>query len=533
MPTQSFNTTFNAVTKTVSFTDTSGFPGQGIALVDIVGNFKITAPSGTVVYNNTSLVNASCDIDFAVSLTSQQTISLPLLTSGLIEPGLYTIEYNVWDSNNNLMYTDTQTYTFTYISPVVCIEQDVDCLSPLFTSTDTTVYTVDTIVPTKVEVHTINYPFGSAGQGAPTIGSALVVTSSTFYNGTQTSTVSSTLTYVYPDGLIISDVVTGAEEVLVDCTDICAIYCCIRSVERAMYEYKTTNRTKYAEWRLKFDDIMGYASMVALAIRCGKSTEVNGLLEKIREIGDCTEDCGCSDGDPVQVTGLGGLINDIVVTSGGSPVVVTSVTVGNTVTYTVTISTAFVNLVNSLYNTVVVAGNNVTVTGPVVAGVVHTYTVNALKATVGSTNGSVVVTPGAVVLGVQNYDLAVDLDSVVEATEAGTPFSVTGATNDLTVTGALGLAAVAGTYLIIWEGDALDGGGGVDCSLALYKTGAVVISGVRELRRPVTGGIQGTLKIVCTAIAVLAAGNTVSLVIDNFGALFTIRGRSIVMVKIA
>ena len=49
-----------------------------------------------------------------------------------------------------------------------------------------------------------------------------------------------------------------------------------------------------------------------------------------------------------------------VVNSGGSPVSVTSVTVGDTTTYTVSIDSAFVTQVNNSYNTVLANGGGIT-----------------------------------------------------------------------------------------------------------------------------------------------------------------------------
>ncbi len=435
----SFDTYFNlsSVTKVFNFRDTSNYAGQGISTTNLVGNFRITAPSGTIILNHLgNQTSGTADIDQSTSLNSVGTLPLPLVGS-LVEPGLYTIYFEVYDTVTFALYSVTQTYTFSYISPEVCIEQDVDCLSPLFTSTDITNYTVDGVVPTKAETHGIYYPAGSAGYGSPTLGTGLVVTSSTFYNGTQTTTISSVLQYVYPDGLIVSDTVTGSKEVLVDCSDICSIYCCIRTVQQTMLDYQTTNRAKYPEWLEKFNKIMAYASMVTLAIRCGKSTEVNGLVAQILTIGNCTEDCGCSDGTPSQVTGLGGLINNIVVDSCGNGIVVTPVEVGNTITYTVCLSTAFVNLVNSFYNTVVEQGNNIIVTGPVVYGITRTFTVRGQKTLLTAGNNITVTltyqVSGVLVVGtmytIAAYVATDDFTNVGAASNAtGVTFVATGTT---------------------------------------------------------------------------------------------------------
>ena len=41
-------------TKLFNFTDTSDYAGQGISLSDVIGNFKITSPSGVITHYNTN-----------------------------------------------------------------------------------------------------------------------------------------------------------------------------------------------------------------------------------------------------------------------------------------------------------------------------------------------------------------------------------------------------------------------------------------------------------------------------------------------
>lgn len=341
MATISFTTTFDLTGTPKIFTleDTSDYVGQGIALANVNGSFKITAPSGSVVYNNTTYSNAGCDIKNSTSRINQLVINLPLAADGFPETGTYTIVYTVADvTGATVYYTDTNTYTYEYTRPEIEITQDVDCVSPLFTSTDSTDYVVESITPTITRVHLIYYPVGSAGAGSPTTGSGLTVTSSTFYNGTQTTEITSTLSYTFTDGLIVLDEITGSLEVLVDCSDTCAIYCCVRSIEQQMINYSTTNTALYASTRMLFSQIMGLVGMVVLARNCGKSTDISGYLNSIKTLANCTDDCSCSGTTPTQVYGLGGLVNNVVVVSGNASATVTPVTVGSTTTYTITVA---------------------------------------------------------------------------------------------------------------------------------------------------------------------------------------------------
>lgn len=383
MATITFTTTFNLTTtpKKFTFVDTSDYAGQSISTVGLFGKFNITSPSGVIIYNNTTNTSPGCDIDVDSSTTNQLLIQLPLGLDGYPESGLYTIVYTVYSTDLTADYTAvTNTVTYDYTSPVIEIEQTVDCVSPLFTSTDITDYNSGTIIPVKDESHAIYYPNGSAGMGSPTTGTGVTVTSSTFYNGTQTTIITSDLTYTFTDGLIIVDSVTGSLEVVVDCTDTCAIYCCVRSIEQQMIAYSTTNTALYNVQRTLFSQIMGLVGMVMLARGCGKGTDISGYLNSIKLLANCTDDCSCTGDEPTQVYGLGGLVNNVVVTGTGEPIVVTAVTVGNTTTYNVALASYLTTLINSLYNTQVVAGTNMASVTSATVGLVTTFTVNGLAA---------------------------------------------------------------------------------------------------------------------------------------------------------
>lgn len=396
--------------KVFQFVDTSDYAGQSIPLADVNGSFKITSPSGVIVYNNTNFTDALCDIDRVVSAYNQTNILIPLGLDGEPERGIYTIVYTTLIGED--FFTVTNTYNVNYTSPVVDINQTVDCISPLFTSVDATNYTVNGTAPIVDRVHTINFPFGSAGEGSPVVGYTQILPTSTFYNGTQTTEIVSILTYAFPDGMGIYDEVSGSKEIPVDCTDVCAIYCCIRALEQRMISYSTTNTILYRETTLLFSQIMGLVGLVTLAQRCGKSDEINGYLSSIKLLANCTDDCACSGDAPVQVAGLGGLVNEVVVVSTGEPITVTPVTIGNTTTYSITFSGALLTTINSLYNTEVVAGVNLLSITDVTVGIVKTFTVNGLKATVSNGPG-IIVTPTVISPGHTDYDVAVNFDQVL------------------------------------------------------------------------------------------------------------------------
>lgn len=313
----SFQTKFDLTLtpKQVIFTDTTSWVAQGVALVDVVGNFSITSPSGIVVYNNTSISNAGCDIDIVTSLISQHSISLPLGSDGFPESGNYTILYRVWDSNLNIYYYKTNIVNYQYTQPTICITQNIDCLTPLFSSVDSTNYTVNGIVPVISGTQTLDYPYGSAGEGSPTIitytAVASVIAVSTFYQGTQTTELVSALTYTFVSGVngfIIYDSISGQREVKVDCSGLCSILCCLRTFYRTKESYRGNNEEKFTYYNNIYKEIMSDVMLMRVNIECGSGDEVCDLLKKVKLLSECSDSCNCDSITPSRVIGLGYLV---------------------------------------------------------------------------------------------------------------------------------------------------------------------------------------------------------------------------------
>lgn len=427
MATISFTTKFNLTTNLLTATDTSDWAGQGIATADVNGCLRVIAPSGTIIYNNTDFSNANCDIWIDNSLDSQQTISLPLVGL-LVESGIYSILYSVYDTNTSETYTVTNTYDYEYVAPTICIENTADCISPLFTSVDATDYDVAGITPAITRSHKLYYPPGNV-DGATFLSSAsATITTGTFYQGSQTTVISTSATWVFSDGLTVVDLLEGSLAEEVDCTFICSIYCCIRAYETQMLNFKGVNNIKYLEYSAVFSQIMAFAGLATLAIQCGKPDDVNGYLAQIQSLSNCTADCSCSGTTPSRVTGLGGIVDSAVVVSGGAPIVVTPVTVGSVTTYTVSFS-------GSTYNTIVAAGTNIyTVDDSGIVAGERTFTINGIGWTFVGTGGMKVVTVGPV-LGENTVTITLTADSessvIAQSLTSATYVAVTGATQTI------------------------------------------------------------------------------------------------------
>lgn len=376
----SFTTTFklNTTQKKISLTDTIDYAGNSIPLSGAVGVIKVVSPSGVTVYNNTNY--GTPDVTVNVSTTNSTTIPLPFLSNGSPEAGNYDITYTVRiiDGVNPTYYiTRTISYDFQYASPIVSITAQTDCISPLYTSADTTNYVVGGITPTNTRTMILDFPAGSGGTPITNTTSA-VITTSTFYNGAQVTTVSSVLSYVFGDDLVVQDTVQGTKTITVDCSFICQLYCCLRALRNNVEANRGVNDTMFDYYTNLFNQAMNELELLFLAIDCGKQVDANTYIAHIKLISNCQDDCSCTDGTPTKVTGLGLQNVNVAVISCGSPITVTSDVAGGITTYTVCFDPALVTLINNAYNTVVVnTDGTITIVDSGVIASLRTFTISA------------------------------------------------------------------------------------------------------------------------------------------------------------
>jgi hypothetical protein len=288
------------------------------------------------------------------------------------------------------------------------------------------------------------------------------------------------------------------------------------------------NPIEYDRLTMLFAQVMALVQLAKLAIECGKPDDVNGYLERMKLIGNFTDDCSCSS-EAGLVTGLGGAGNTTIVESGDATVVVTPVVVGSTTTYTVTLSTTFVNFVNTLYAAVVAPGDNITVVDSGVIAGVRTFTVNGLKSIVDQGYGiSVDISP--TVAGVTTYTVSVALTAV--SAESVVAFPIPLAVGTL-VTACTATASETGTHIIMAEADMVGNGANVTLAYRLVKNDVTPINADRQVVSAALGGVSITNKLVVPAIPIfLTAGDTVKFQIDSNAVAGNIVGRSITLLRI-
>jgi hypothetical protein len=373
MATLAFKITFNVSTGVFNLIDQTDYVGQGIALVDVNGNIKITSPSGVVVYNNTNFTDGGCDVNVSVSTTNQTTISLPSYSGGDIEPGDWVFLYTVNDSNLSTDYTLSKTVEVCYTVPVITLEKDIDCISPLMEITDTTNYIVEGITPTITRAMSLYHP---AALGlAPVTGTGITLTVNTFYSGEYKATLDSTITYDYGDNVFVTDIAKGGCDFDVECDEsLCSLYCCVATLYNRYENALQRNPRLAKEIEPTFILIGAYMIVARQAWECSNTTKFNEISARIKDIANCTDDCSCSDGStPTLIVGMGG--TSITTLVSGSGITITSVVNGSTTQYTISFNSALLTKLNSLTQTVVAAGTDIGVASATV-GDTTTYTIS-------------------------------------------------------------------------------------------------------------------------------------------------------------
>lgn len=414
-----FNISFDLSVTNPEFvlTDVTDYASQSVALSDIIGKLKVTAPSG-VVYNGTS------DVDGNVSRINGTTILVPLLSDGTPEVGLYTFEYTATASSVSV--SKVKTFQYSYVKPTETNEATSDCLSPELTGKDTTNYLVNAITPSDrfniSAVSIVDNTFSIAGEKSAFVvqGDTFSVINSTGNNGDYTvtgveydkatdntvisvasvtdATVDGTLvtrktTLFYPsvlqlnplvgyeksistnsfysqtheflfntkgywdygNGIKIVDSFSSTKEIDVECdVRLCDIFCCVNATFNEYMKYKCVNKTLADIALERYTIVTSHLASLRTAFECGDSAAVDSLTTQIKEVAQCNDDCSCTDGDPTPITGLGGS-GTVVVQSGGNGVEVASNVVGNTTTYTLTLS-------QSVLDDIAAAGSVTTIT---------------------------------------------------------------------------------------------------------------------------------------------------------------------------
>lgn len=367
----------NDTTPQLVLTDTTDYGAQSIMPADDPnGIITANGPAG-MFYNNTNF--GAPDLpDPLTTTTNSITIPLPLDGNGNLLKGNYSVTYTVRVTDLTQASLTSPVKNINYEKPTASVVMSVDLGAPLLTTDDQTGYTIDTIQPTITRDHDLFYP---ASFNRPSVqGTAKVVTTNVILvtpgqTVAYTSTLAATTSYDYGDGITLTDLVNGQGQLdIVGNQNICQVYCCLNAAFDRYIAESRSNSRRAIEVREQWEQATAAAVNLDYAIRCGKTTDANEIIQEIRRVLDCDDDCDCGD-EPQLVVGMSSAAGSVTVVA-GSGITVTSTMGGGTTEYTVSMDAALLSKLNVLRNAIVVAGTNVTVTS-VTVGDEITYTVNA------------------------------------------------------------------------------------------------------------------------------------------------------------
>lgn len=339
--------------KNFRLTDSTDYAGQGIALTDVVGIFKILAPDGTVAYENSGFASddfSSPDIDADVSLIFSSAL-LPLDSENNVQLGNYTVQYKieVIGAVQPGQYSKNTSVENCHEDPTVTIEQSVDCFNSKLTSTDTTVYGTEK-VPTPTSVVRTHTAYAPPTSGLPdTVTSNKINVVTPIATKTWTLGISTDVQWDYPDGLCIINTLTGNEEVEVVCEQsLCDLFCCIDKLYQRYLGLLGSNTPLAMEEKVKLEFVAMDMILFQQASECGDVDKAKTYYDHILAVTGCEPGCSCDDEDfsvviPVCVTGGTAVVD----ACGNGAIAVTANTVGDTTTYTVCFDQTLLDKLNA------------------------------------------------------------------------------------------------------------------------------------------------------------------------------------------
>lgn len=262
----------------------------------LVSSGTVTPATGTILGLNMSLNTIQIPLDSGTNkpLIGTYTVTLTTVVGGGTQPGTYAKDF---------------IYTYSYVRPVVSIVQSINCFIARFVSTDVTTYTVNGIAPTITRTHNITFPAVSGIAVETFVTQRVQLDRPKVWNGIYITSISTLLSYINADNLVILDTATGSQDFTVSCQDICNINCCLNDANNA---YKNallnsgTNSPLTVSALAIFSRAIQLAGLFQMNIQCGNTTGAATNLQDIYIVTGCTPDCNCgsADGEVIPYDGF-------------------------------------------------------------------------------------------------------------------------------------------------------------------------------------------------------------------------------------
>lgn len=225
-------------------------------------------------------------------------VSLPLDSKGNIRKGTYKVDY----LGINTPYQDVIPYCFE--QPVIDLAFALDCQTATLSVTDETEYVIDDVEPqmnnyelSLQKRNSLPFAIFRSSQSK-----SITLATPDLYAGEYRATVKTgEMLYIFTD-YQAKATITQTKDYNAQCDKgVCDLFCGINTLRKKMEEVKPTNPTLWKELKDTYVLIMAYVENYYLAKKCKNETQASDILNKIKLLGNFTENCCEGDKENYQI----------------------------------------------------------------------------------------------------------------------------------------------------------------------------------------------------------------------------------------
>lgn len=343
----------NVGTPNVVITDTTDYTGFDVTLMLAIIQENV---NGTPFYQNINWTTpswSSPDLKGSPSTLTFQH-NLPFDINGVVPFGTYTfVVIPYYDGAAQASVTVTVPYLWSL--PIPELNIGWSCEAGQLTASDNTDYSdvVGATLVSVVRTLTLTYPQGSGQSPIVTPNPLIIIganTANQFWTGDYQLNLSSVVTYLVGTNTVVVTITGYKGSGTISCdSDLCGIRGCIYSVFQKWIGYCGTNAAQAEFYHNLYFQCEGYWADIIRSRECGLVEQIQKDFCKLKEL-LVGEKCGCpkpNSDSPIQIFPLNTVPLNCVVAA-GTDISVSAVTVGNTTTYTVSVSAGLINTITTI-----------------------------------------------------------------------------------------------------------------------------------------------------------------------------------------
>lgn len=277
------------------------------------GTLRITAPDGLYYYsagnNATTFTNGTgSDIAGVAGSYTNNIIDIPLDANGVVQAGLYKLDYNYKEGVPVLNYSGVLSsagWTYCFEDPELSVSVSVNCDIPIAVFADATDYEVEDVIPTITGTMVL-----SKTNDTPTFTPVSTVVSGIntnytltgeFYAGYYTIVLTSNLTYAFTNHNVFTTLTLTDNALQVACDeDTCTLLCAYNTLKLNLDDTLTTNPKLYLQYIQKATLLNFYNGGYWAAVKCKDDTSKAAYIAKIQALIGFNSNC-CGGDENYQI----------------------------------------------------------------------------------------------------------------------------------------------------------------------------------------------------------------------------------------